>query len=214
MKRRFLFLMMAVCSFVGANAAINRANNYLAADDATGEQGKTVEVTLRMTNDKQIINWQTDLVLPEGVTLVSVAKAGVWAEDITVTGNKLFSETETPVGANQKAEIATITLQIDAAVAAGEYELKLDNIVMNAVNDVSIAQTEAKVFKLTVTEPVNPGIKGDVNGDGEVNVMDAVAVYDIMAGNAERTDVADVNNDGDVNVMDVVAIYDIMAGNN
>ncbi|MBO7068174.1 MAG: hypothetical protein J6W52_05790 [Bacteroidaceae bacterium] len=59
----------------------------------------------------------------------------------------------------------------------------------------------------------SPAKDGDVNGDGEVNVMDAVAIYDIMAGNIEKTDVADVNGDGEVNVMDVVAIYDIMAGN-
>jgi molybdenum cofactor biosynthesis enzyme MoaA len=168
-----------------------------------------------MTNDKQIINWQTDLAdLPEGVTLVSVAKAGVWAEDITVTGNKLFSETETPVGANQKAEIATITLQIDAAVHAGEYELKLDNIVMNAVNDVSIAQTEAKVFKLTVTESgPEPGIEGDLTNDNAVNVADVQKILEIIAAGGKATEYpeADLTNDGAINVADLSKLLEIIA---
>jgi uncharacterized alpha/beta hydrolase family protein len=59
----------------------------------------------------------------------------------------------------------------------------------------------------------NPVKKGDVNGDGDVDVMDAVMIYDIMAGNVDSKPEADVNGDGDVDVMDVVSIYDIMAGN-
>ena len=45
----------------------------------------------------------------------------------------------------------------------------------------------------------------DVNGDGEVNIMDVDAVINrILAGNHDA--VADVNGDGEVNIMDVDAI--------
>ena len=211
MKRRFLFLLMAVCSFVGANAAINRANNYLYAKDATAKQGQNVEVTLNMKNAKEIINWKTTLVLPEGVTFVSAVAADRWTEEIVPTDLTLFSETETAVAAGDGV-VAKITLQVASTVAEGEYEIQLKDVVMTAADQTSIAQVESKTFKLTV-EAGEVGIKGDVNGDGAVDGMDVVAVYNVMLGNAEQTPASDVNGDGAVDGMDVVAIYGIMLGN-
>ena len=56
------------------------------------------------------------------------------------------------------------------------------------------------------------GIKGDVNGDGAVDIADVVAVYNIMAGNNLNAYNGDVNADGATDIADVVAIYNIMAG--
>ena len=52
--------------------------------------------------------------------------------------------------------------------------------------------------------------KGDVNGDGNVNVGDIMAVINVMATNA-YDDKADVNQDGKVNVGDIMAVINIMA---
>jgi hypothetical protein len=63
--------------------------------------------------------------------------------------------------------------------------------------------------------PIVVGIKGDVNGDGEVNVGDLVSVSNFMAGEGGviTLEDADVNGDGEVNVGDMVTITNIMAGN-
>ena len=62
--------------------------------------------------------------------------------------------------------------------------------------------------------PEKETIAGDVNGDGEVNVGDLVAISNYMAGdNSVSKDAADVNKDGEVNVGDLVAISNIMSGN-
>ncbi len=54
-------------------------------------------------------------------------------------------------------------------------------------------------------------VKGDVNGDGEVNIADVNALIDfILSGNA--SDAADVNGDGEVNIADINAIIDIILG--
>ena len=211
MKRRFLLLLMAALTFVGANAALLKKNNFLAPSEATVEAGKTVEVNILMTNNKDIINWQTELVLPEGVTLVKAEAADKWTENILVDGNKLFSETQTAVGSNQGAVVAKITLQVAANVAAGDYEISLDKTVMTASDATSIQQEITHTAKFTVT-PASI-IKGDANGDGEVNGMDVIAVYNMMLGNTDKTAAADVNNDGEVNGMDVIAIYNAMLGN-
>lgn len=204
-------MLMAALTCIGANAAIKRANNYLEASEAKATAGKTVVVNILMTNNLNIVNWQTNLVLPEGITLVSAEAAEKWVDPVNVEGNKISAETETPVGSSQKAVIAKVTLQVASTVAAGEYEIALHGTVMIDENSDIVTQVDDKVAKLTVEE--NPGLKGDVNGDNAVDVMDAVMIYDIMAGNVASKPEADVNGDNAVDVMDVVAIYDIMAGN-
>ena len=70
--------------------------------------------------------------------------------------------------------------------------------------------------------PSNPGyltgaagLKGDVNGDGQVGIGDIVAITNIMAGietNSAFIARADVNGDNQVGIGDIVAITNIMAG--
>ena len=211
MKRRFLFMLLAALTCVGANAAILKANNFLAPSAATGTAGKTVEVNILMSNDQKISIWQTNLVLPTGITLVKAEAADKWTDEVKVDGNKVFSETETAVGAGKEAVVAKLTLQIDATVAAGEYDIVFEGTVMTTDEGKIITQETTRTAKLTV-EPAT-GKKGDVNGDDDVDVMDVVMIYDIMAGNAASKPEADVNGDGDIDVMDVVAVYDIMSGN-
>ena len=212
MKRRFLFLLMAVCSFVGANAAINRANNYLYANDVTaktGLLGQTVEVTLNMKNAKEIINWKTTLAgLPEGVTFVKAVAADRWSEEVVATDLTLFSETENAVAAGDGV-VAKITLSVAATVAEGEYDIQLKDVVMTAADGTSIAQVESKTFKLTI-EAGSEEKKGDLTGDGDVNAADIQALLNIIA-SGEFDPRADLTGDGDVNAGDIQALLNIIA---
>ena len=54
-------------------------------------------------------------------------------------------------------------------------------------------------------------IKGDVNGDGTVDVADISAILNHMAGTT-LSDAADVNGDGTVDVADISSVLNIMAG--
>ena len=54
--------------------------------------------------------------------------------------------------------------------------------------------------------------KGDVNGDGTVDVADIANIIDVMAQGTDNPQ-ADVNGDGTVDVADIAAIIDIMAKN-
>ena len=74
------------------------------------------------------------------------------------------------------------------------------------VQDPLTNQPMLKVF-------MTNGIKGDVNGDGIVDVADIASVIDCMSGNGRVSkERADVNGDGTVDVADIAAIIDIMAG--
>ncbi|MBQ0068409.1 MAG: dockerin type I repeat-containing protein, partial [Bacteroidales bacterium] len=57
------------------------------------------------------------------------------------------------------------------------------------------------------------GIKGDVNGDGGVDIADVNAVIDMILSLQTKTSVADVNGDGLVDVADMNAIIDIILNN-
>ena len=54
------------------------------------------------------------------------------------------------------------------------------------------------------------GIKGDLNGDGKVDIADAVTVLNIMAA-GEYNASADINGDQKVDIADFVSILNIMA---
>ena len=52
---------------------------------------------------------------------------------------------------------------------------------------------------------------GDVNGDGTIDIADAVAVLNAMAGKAVSGN-PDVNGDGTLDIADAVKVLNIMAG--
>jgi len=207
MKRRFLFMLMAALTCIGANAALKRANNYLELPQGvTATAGKTVVVNVLMTNTLEIINWQADLVLPEGITLVSAEKTENWAGEVIVTDNKLFSEVDEAAAASQKLAVAKLTLNVASTVAAGEYELALDNIVMTAADESSIAQEVAKTVKITV----EGGIEGDLNGDGKVSASDIQVVLNAMTDDVYEK-AYDLNDDGKLSASDIQVILNIIA---
>lgn len=67
-------------------------------------------------------------------------------------------------------------------------------------------------IKLGEMEPI--GLKGDVNGDGTVDISDANLTINIILGAASLSDfpAADVNGDGSVDVSDVNLIINIILG--
>jgi hypothetical protein len=209
MKRRFLFMLLAALTCVGANAAILKANNYLKPSEATGTAGKTVEVNILMWNNVDIINWKTDLVLPNGVTLVKAEAAEKWTEEVKSEGNQVFSETETAVGSNTGAVVAKLTLQIDATVPAGDYEVAFSGTVMISNDGKTITQDDNKTAKFTV-EPASTTIEGDLNGDTYVTAADFQMMLDLIAAD-QYLKAADLNNDGYVTAADFQKLLDIIA---
>ena len=57
-----------------------------------------------------------------------------------------------------------------------------------------------------------PAVRGDLSGDGVVDVDDLNLVINMMLGKAEKTEAADINKDGAVDVDDMNIIINIMLG--
>ena len=81
-------------------------------------------------------------------------------------------------------------------VLKGKYNLTLDYANM----------------KLIIEKVAEPFTLGDVNGDGDVNVMDITALIDIIMNDITDNPRADVNGDANIDVMDITALIDIIMG--
>ena len=98
--------------------------------------------------------------------------------------------------------------------------LPYDKPIMLRFNQTS-GSDKANIFlddvKLYYSETwPDPVVKGDVNGDGEVNIVDVNAIIDvILTGDAaDKGFNADVNDDGEVNIADISAIIEIILSSN
>ena len=83
--------------------------------------------------------------------------------------------------------------------------------------DVVVSDAEAQNYEITyvngvLTVEMTPG---DVNGDGDVDIADAVCIVNHIVGKPNTTffeDAADVNNDGDIDIADAVHIVNYVVG--
>ena len=64
------------------------------------------------------------------------------------------------------------------------------------------------VFSFIVASPIRE-VPGDINGDGQIDVTDAISLVNAILNNQSITN-ADLNNDGLINIIDVVEIINII----
>ncbi len=107
-------------------------------------------------------------------------------------------------GGGQKVEIRTC---LDDKIVT------IDNSIVFQ-SDKNIG-TPKKPYVIDISEVLSGKIKGDVNGDGAVDVADIASIIDIMAGatvpGSSASGAADVNEDGTVDVADIASVIDIMS---
>ena len=71
----------------------------------------------------------------------------------------------------------------------------------------SIIEAAVDDFKILV---FNDALSGDVNYDGELNVLDVVVIIGMILGNQESDLIADINQDGGLNIQDIILLMNII----
>ena len=136
---------------------------------------------------------------------------GSWpGEKITATkmvnGVKFYYDTYTI-----KSKDYVVNFVFNQGSSSGQTE---DVTYINKTSFFEIATQTNKYQVRDITNDFLPyldGLKGDVNGDDEVNIADVNAIIDlILSGNMDAK--GDVNGDGEVNIADVNAVIDIILG--
>ena len=59
----------------------------------------------------------------------------------------------------------------------------------------------------------NAGLRGDVNGDGVVNISDVTTLLNLLMIDAEMPAAADLNDDGVTNISDVTSLITYLMSN-
>ncbi len=82
-------------------------------------------------------------------------------------------------------------------------------VVQFAVENVKAYGIAGATF---VPDTPDPGVKGDVTGNGQVDIADVNAVINMMLGKVETTAAGDVTGNGNIDIADVNAVINIMLG--
>ena len=165
--------------------------------------GQQLNLSLKITNGKNVAGYQATVqfddtalryvessnsdYLPDGAFFVSPILEG---NLVKLNAASLAGES------NDDGTLATLTFEV-IAVKASILTLS-DVLLSNSTGETFAPQIE----NAEITEPTK--LKGDVNGDGTVNIGDLV----LVASNLGQTgsNAADVNGDGVVNIADLVLV--------
>lgn len=131
----------------------------------------------------------------------------------------------------QALDLATIQttgieLAADEAVSAADFEVvkegedaKVTKLVeatadgyVAVITAVSADLKTQVAYEINIKKPAAPVLKGDINGDGVLDVADASALFDMVLNSGTCTEVADVNGDGALDVADVTELITLILG--
>ncbi|MBO4815040.1 MAG: C10 family peptidase [Muribaculaceae bacterium] len=137
-----------------------------------------------------------------------IAKIEVYSGDATGAKANESGDTETRTVTGITAKNYTVT----DLVEGGTFLYKVKAVYTDGTESEWSNEEE-----VTLIENQNPGMAGDANGDGTVDVNDVTTVISYILGknpNPFNYDNANVNGDEEVNVNDVTLIISIILGTN
>lgn len=220
MKKILLLFAAAVCAVAS-----------WAADATVSATVKGQELTVALANDAQaFVAFQMDITLPAGVNVESDGAIVMNTDRLTLKPGV------TPVaGATDANFIIAYNKINDTTVRVLAYNLEnralagnegalftmtftgstSENFTVDGIKFVT--ETELAEISLDRAESVAGAdfVRGDVTGEGDVDIFDINAIVDFILKNdtsAYNADAADVNGDTEIDIFDINAIVDIILG--
>lgn len=158
----------------------------------------------------------------------TVAADSVFIDDLELVYNAGIKSISFKGQALDLATIQTtgIELAADEAVSAADFEVvkegedaKVTKLVeatadgyVAVITAVSADLKTQVAYEINIKKPAAPVLKGDINGDGVLDVADASALIDMVLNSGTCTEVADVNGDGALDVADVTELITLILG--
>lgn len=205
--------------------------------------GGTIDVNVRAHFGGKVEKWTAKLSYPVGIQPVSLAEGGedldveyldsngvpgicrayvASSQDLTTITSGTTTPTYCPYGsgyynngmakwpAGDYGNMATLTLAVGSGFESGQ-------IVLNGImtgNDMTGGGVGNTMYSTTVTVVVERA-PGDVNLDGDVNIIDAVDLINYILNDEGdiSLEAADMNGDGQVNVSDAIALINFILNN-
>ena len=181
---------------------VNSKISISPASVASPTVGEQLEFSLNITGSEAVAGYQASVQFDDtALRYVSGANGdflptGAFFVKPTVKGNLIQLNAASLAGeSNGDGTLATLTFEV---IAANASALTLSDVLLSN----SAGETFVPEIENATTEPMQ--LRGDVNGDGTVNIADLV----LVASNLDETgqNAADVNGDGTVNIADLVLV--------
>ena len=191
-----------------------------------GSAGSNVNIEVKLKNANSITSYGFELVLPAGVT-ISTSTDGDFDDAVTMstrhkghtlTTNKLANNTYKVGVASLSSKaltdndglVLTIKAHVADNIAEGEYAIGVQSpLIVNT--DGTKPAVQSTQSKITIEDYT----KGDVDGDGVIDLADAVLVINHYVGKPVakfNEKAADVDGDGVVDLADAVRIINFYVG--
>ena len=205
-------------------ADISSVDNAIYVKPFTACIGKDVNIEVCLKNAEAATAYVFDMVLPEGVT-VAKDNQGKYIDalsnrhddhtrTINYKGDNIYGfstlsgNSEELIG--NDGAIRLLTLHVDDGVSKGVYPINIKNASYSKPNSTLVSLPET-----TTTITLENYVPGDVNGNGGVDIGDAVAIVNYLVGKESSNFVevaADTNKNGQIDIGDAVAIVNVLVG--
>lgn len=191
-------------------------------EDFTINPGETVEVSILLENELEYTAFQSDLYLPEGLTVEQ--ENGYYVIDLSSRKARshvlytalqpdgairllCYSGSVSPFKGSSGALVYLNIVASDDFSAPATITLKNTRLGTTAGEEIFFPEESCTV------SAENMSLLGDVDGDGRVTIGDVTDVIDyLINGTVDGINLAnaDINGDGKVNIGDVADIIDIL----
>ena len=191
-------------------------------EDFTIAPGETQTVSILLENEATYTAFQTDIYMPAGLTVEM--EDGDYIFDLTDRKSRnhmiasqpqvdgairviVYSNSINPFSGSSGALVTFNVTATDDFTSPATIALR--NTLFTTIAGVEIPFGNENC---TVTVP-SVGKKGDVNGDGDVNISDVTTLIDYLlsedASNIQLGN-ADIDADGSINISDVTVLIDML----
>lgn len=228
--KKFIFslvvLLASACAFA-SNYSYNDISTLDYAvyiDNCKTSAAKQITLSINMKNATRVTLWQTDLVLPKGITVeknsrgnYDIKKSSRATSSHTITSSLLStgairilcSSAQNKNFSGLEGEVATITLDIADDVEPGTYIIAFKNTLLV---EGSTESHKIMLYQTMIEIADAESFPGDVNGDGKVTIADVVLAVNCCR-EGKYIASADWDGDGIITSADIDNIAAAITGN-
>lgn len=188
-----------------ADSAQAKAILMTFSTNATPGKGSAVTSSYKLVKADSVYIDDLELVYNAGIKSISFKGQALDLATIQTTGIELAADeavTAADFEVVKDGEDAKVTKLVEATA---------DGYVA-VITAVSADLKTQVAYEINIKKPAAPVLKGDINGDGVLDVADASALIDMVLNSGTCTEVADVNGDGALDVADVTELITLILG--
>ncbi len=206
--------------------------NLLWIQDATGSAGGVTTVKVLLTVDQDVYGAWLELIFDQSkLQIKPLAEDGVklgadaggllelvlnddFITLMNIEGKLVVAMVDTtlatPMTAGTGKELLIVKFAVDDSTEVGDIPLTLSNVSFATVLDTIGVDIVVNTQDGNVT--IAEFQKGDVSGDGNVNIFDLLDLLRVLGGSGSASGAVDVNGDGKTDIFDLLELLRVLAG--